>query len=356
MSSRHIIVIGGGIVGASIAWHLTSAGASVRLIAETNGGIATPNSFAWINASWGNPQPYFQLRMRSIAEWARLQRDVPGLPLAWQGGICWDQQEDKLLAHAEEHAAWGYDIVRLGAAEIAAREPALVSVPDLALLATMEGAAEPQAAAQALIADAVRRGMDLVEGVRVTELQADVTGNITGVIAGNDEWQASEVVLAAGAGTAALAATIGLDVPLETPPGLLVHSRPVPPLLNGLVIAPELHIRQTMEGRLVAGTDFGGMDPGTKPDSAASELFGKLKRFVKGGDRLEMEFYTIGYRPTPKDGFPIIGRAAGRSGLYLAVTHSGITLAPALGLFAAREILDGEDEPLLSPYRLSRFA
>src|SRR3546814_6836663 len=55
------------------------------------------------------------------------------------------------------------------------------------------------------------------------------------------------VVLAAGAGTAALAAGVGIDLPMTTPPGLLVHSRPHAKLLNGLVMAPELHMRQTAE-------------------------------------------------------------------------------------------------------------
>ena len=77
---------------------------------------------------------------------------------------------------------------------------------------------------------------------------------------------------------------------------------------------------------------------------------------LSGGQTLELDFSTVGYRPTPKDGFPILGRADGADGLYIAVTHSGITLAPAVGLFAVQEIIDGNDEPLLAPYRLARFA
>jgi glycine/D-amino acid oxidase-like deaminating enzyme len=353
--SRSITVIGGGIIGASIAWHLTAAGAKVRLVCETSGGVATPNSFAWINASRGNPHDYFKLRMRAISEWSRLKDEVPELPLSFRGGICWDMAEKDLLSYAENHAAWGYDIGRIDAAEINAREPALASAPDFALLVPVEGVAEPRTAAEVLIADARRRGMELVGNVRVNALRKDEAGHIISIATDHGEWPTEEVVLAAGAATPALAATIGVDVPLETPPGLLVHSKPVAHMINGLIIAPELHLRQTAEGRLVAGTDFGGMDPGTDPDGAAAELFAKVKTFVKDGESLEMDFYTVGYRPTPEDGFPIVGRADGVKGLYLAVTHSGITLAPALGLFAAREILDGEREPLLAPYRLSRF-
>jgi glycine/D-amino acid oxidase-like deaminating enzyme len=353
--SRSITVIGGGIIGASIAWHLTAAGAKVRLVCETPGGIATPNSFAWINASWGNPHDYFKLRMRAIKEWSRLKADIPELPLSFKGGICWDMSHDQLLAYAEQHAAWGYDIGTVDGEAIRTLEPGLLSVPEFALHIPVEGVAEPRATAELLIADARRLGMELVERVRVTGLRKDETGRILSMTTDHGEWPVSDLVLAAGAATTKLAATIGIDVPVETPPGLLVHSKPVPPLINGLVIAPELHLRQTAEGRLVAGTDFGGMDPGTDPDGAAQELFSKVKAFVKGGDALEMDFHTIGYRPTPQDGFPIVGRADGVEGLYFAVTHSGITLAPALGLFAAREILDGEDETLLAPYRLSRF-
>ena len=87
-----VVVVGAGIVGASIAWHLTAAGAAVTVIdAVEPGGIATAGSFAWINASWGNPEHYFRLRMHSMAGWRRLAEAVPAVPIAWVGGLCWDQ-------------------------------------------------------------------------------------------------------------------------------------------------------------------------------------------------------------------------------------------------------------------------
>jgi glycine/D-amino acid oxidase-like deaminating enzyme len=130
-TAQDITVIGGGIIGASIAWHLIEAGAKVRLIAEKAGGVATPTSFAWINASWGNPAPYFRLRTRSMREWRRLADAVPGLPLSWCGGLCWDLPPGDLQTYAREHHAWGYDIRQVSREEAATIEPNVLHFPDL---------------------------------------------------------------------------------------------------------------------------------------------------------------------------------------------------------------------------------
>ncbi|AZO72043.1 MULTISPECIES: FAD-binding oxidoreductase [unclassified Mesorhizobium] len=353
-SAKHVIVIGAGIIGASIAWYLTKAGARVTVVSTSGaGGVATPNSFAWINASWGNPESYFRLRIRAMAEWKRLAKDLPGLPLAWCGGLCFDLPADRLEAYAAEHSSWGYGIERVDRDRAARIEPNLAELPDFALYVAEEGVVEPVAATKALLADAERRGARIVPGT-VSAL-APSGGKVTGVVVSGETIGADEVVIAAGAGAPAIAATAGVKLPIETPPGLIVHSRPHTKLLNGLVLAETLHMRQTAEGRIIAGSDFGGGDPGDDPEAAARELLTAMRAMLRGADGLEYDFHTVGYRPTPIDGFPIIGRADGVGGLYIAVTHSGITLAPAVGLFAANEILDGERDALLAPYTLSRF-
>jgi glycine/D-amino acid oxidase-like deaminating enzyme len=70
---------------------------------------------------------------------------------------------------------------------------------------------------------------------------------------------------------------------------------------------------------------------------------------------LKMAAFSIGYRPTPPDGVSVVGRTQGKRGLYVCVTHSGITLAPALGEFGAREILDGDRNLLLQPFGPDRL-
>ena len=256
--------------------------------------------------------------------------------------------------YAAEHSAWGYGIERVDRAGVARIEPNLTALPDFALHVAEEGVAEPVAATRALLADAERHGARMMPGTIVTAL-TQTNGRVVGVDSPAGLIVADEVVIAAGVGSPDIAATAGIKLPIEAPPGLIVHSRPYEKLLNGLVLAERLHMRQTAEGRIIAGSDFGGADPGMDAEATARDLFAAMKAMLHGADGLELDFHTVGYRPTPIDGFPIIGRAEGVSGLYVAVMHSGITLAPAVGLFAAREILEGERDPLLEPYGLARF-
>ncbi len=288
MMRPEIVVVGGGIIGASIAWHLVSAGARVTVVDRgPGGGEATADSFGWINASWGNPEVYFQLRTRSMAEWRRLADALPGLQLSWDGGLCWDLPRPELEEYAREHASWGYDIQPVSRSGVAELEPSLADPPDFALRAAAEGAVEPLAAAKALLADAERRGAQLRTNTSVTSLVTNGSA-VTGVDTDTGVVAADQVVIAAGAATSALAASVGCVVPLTTPPGLLVHSRPYPKLLNGLVIAPRLHMRQSADGCIIAGSDFGGADPGLDPEATARKLFAAAKEMLLDAEGLEL--------------------------------------------------------------------
>lgn len=351
----NVIVVGAGIIGASIAYHLAKAGTRVTILeAGEPGGVATRNSWAWINASWGNPEIYFRLRIRSMAEWRRLEREIPELRAAWLGGLIWDIPPDELEAYAKEHSSWGYGIRRVDRAEAARIEPQLRHPPDFALHVAEEGSVEPLAAAQAFLAAAQSLGAKIIANRPVRHL-ACKNGRVIGVETESGTIAADEVVVAAGAGTAKLAASAGFALPLDAPPGLLIASKPHPQLLNGLVMSPGLHVRQTTEGRLLAGADFGGSDPGTDATATSLDLFEVMRGMFKDGGALEYAYHTVGYRPMPGDGFPVVGRPPKIDGLYLAVLHSGITLAPAIGLFAAEEIVSGTRNNLLKPYGPERF-
>ena len=68
----------------------------------------------------------------------------------------------------------------------------------------------------------------------------------------------------------------------------------------------------------------------------------------------ECQQVTAGLMPYPVDAHPIVGYSRDWPNLYVAVTHSGATLAPLIGNLVSQEIVDKQDADLLKPYRLQR--
>jgi glycine/D-amino acid oxidase-like deaminating enzyme len=112
-------------------------------------------------------------------------------------------------------------------------------------------------------------------------------------------------------------------------------------------------MKQQADDRLVIGETFSSGEVETAPGALAAQMLEEASRAL-GGAALELERTTIGMRPIPADGLPVVGRVPGLSGLHLAVMHSGVTLAPLIGRLLAVEILDGREVGLLAPYRPER--
>jgi glycine/D-amino acid oxidase-like deaminating enzyme len=174
MSHRQqILVVGAGIIGASIALYLVRAGAQVTIVeAGELGGIATRNSFAWINASWGNPRDYFRLRVRAIDEWHELEQSLPNLPVFWGGSLNWELPLAQLQQFAVEHASWGYGIRQVHREDVSLLEPYLAEPPDLAVYSPAEGAAEPFEAALAILSAVTHLGGRVIANNPARSLRA----------------------------------------------------------------------------------------------------------------------------------------------------------------------------------------
>jgi glycine/D-amino acid oxidase-like deaminating enzyme len=355
MNRPHVLVIGAGIIGASIAWHLARAGARVTVTdAQELGGVATRNSWAWLNASWGNPEPYFRLRVHAMHEWCRLEREVPGVHVSRVGSLLWELPPDDLKAFHAEHTAWGYDVRLLDRAEIHRIEPHLVDPPELAVHAPAEGAAEPLSTTHALLAAAEAHGATIIANNRVSSLQTR-GGRVIGAETSIGLLEADEVVVAGGVGTSALLSAIGLRVPIRAAPALLVRTQPHDKRLNGLVMSPEMQLRQTPEGQFVAALESPG-ETNAEAMQAAAVALDLIKGMIASTSALATDTHIVGIRPIPEDGFPVVGRAPGTAGLYIAVTHSGITLAPAIGHFVADELLTGVVDDLITRYGPGRIS
>ena len=118
---------------------------------------------------------------------------------------------------------------------------------------------------------------------------------------------------------------------------------------------PEIHFRQCLDGSALIGE--GNQESLAKDDSQAhaNELLARASEYVPGLKGAAAIPMPVGYRPMPLDGFPVIGFSTKAPNVYLALTHSGVTLAPLISQLATMEIVDGAQVEWLNGYRPSRF-
>ena len=274
------LVIGGGIIGASVAYHLAARGTEVTILTGGHpGGVATAASFAWINAAPGNARPYYELRLQGILEWHRLQHEIgTKLAINWNGSLGWESDAKATAQPVPDHAAWGYAIRMADGAEAAKQEPGLSNYPDRAVLSSMEGSLSPVATAQTLLAAAADLGAqitdDAVRGLIVTD------GQIVGTETKSGRINADHVVLAAGVANEQLAADVGVNLPMANRLGFLAHSAPLPPTLRGLVLSPDAHMRQNADGRIIIGEDFASGSVPDDTEAMAETLFAAARALV----------------------------------------------------------------------------
>ncbi|KAL6361039.1 hypothetical protein LRP88_04501 [Fusarium phalaenopsidis] len=355
LARPHVIVVGGGIVGASIAWHLARE-TTVTIVAEDVGGPATAASFAWLNASSANEKFYYEFRRRSLERWKQIRLQLPDLPISWSGSLNWHKSPEDLVKKEKNLSAWGYDVVHMQKSQIAEREPFIDTciLPEWGLCYPEEGAIEAHIAARQLIADAEAKGTKLIRTTAKGFCKNN--GRVSGVVlASGEEVQGDHVVVAAGLGSVSLLASEELALPVTRVPALLVNSKPTEEkLVNEVINSKYLYVRQTPDGVIRAGCEYPGDDPGDDPEQTARDVFAKIRQTLVGGSNLEFDHYTIGHKPVPEDALPIIG-PTGLDALSIAVMHSGVTNAAIVGELLSKQILTGETDPALVNFRLDRF-
>lgn len=348
--SPHIAVVGAGIIGSAIGLELAARGAAhgIRVtLVDAGGERASENSFGWINASWFNRPDYFRRRRFSMGVWRRWEARAPGLAPRWTGGLVWELAGDALAAFVRDHGAMGYAVRMVGRDIIRRIEPGLAEPPERAALAAEEGFVDAAEAASALRTAAREAGARLAPGTVEAVGEAVEDGALR--LAGGRRIAADRIVVAAGTGVPGL-----LGLPVDPAPGLMALTTPVRARLNHVLAPPGLLLRRDAGGRILCGGEAGGSAPGRDPGAIAGDLLDRVAGLI-GEPEIGLERIIIGHRPTPADGRPIIGPAPGRAGVYVAVMHSGVTLAPGVAELVADELLDGAEAPLLAPFRPDRF-
>lgn len=357
-----IVVIGAGVVGAAVAARLASGGQRVTLIDAGAPGSGTSGaSFSWINASEKVPRDYFDLNVAGMAA----HRD--GRWLHRTGRLQWvaadaDADRRELANKDRRLRTWGYRVESLSAAEARRLEPD-VAIPDGVEVSFYpdEGFVWPAVYLAHLLDVAMAAGAVLVPYAPVVRFLT-AGGRVTGVeLATGDRFEADACVCCCSRWTQEVAALADVHVPLvpaeDGSPvfGLLGLTAPVPASVGRVVSSPRLNVRPDGAGRLLLHAP--DLDGAARPDEArASELLQRASELVPRARGVRLDTARVGARALPADGRTVAGWARGTAGLYVLVTHSGITLAPLLAELAESEIAGGRDEPALRPFRPDRFA
>jgi glycine/D-amino acid oxidase-like deaminating enzyme len=364
MTADRIVIAGAGIIGASIGYHLAKRGARVTILdAEQPGAGASGRSLGWINATFSKrPRAYFDLNYTGIAAWRHLEIELDGaLNVQWGGSVAWfppGPEADELRVHVRNHQEWGYPVHMVGEAELHGLLP-LVSPGEMAAAchSEPEGAVDPLDALAVLLAKARHFGADVRFPCAVTGIHF-AGGRVRSIQTTDGSLEAGIFVLACGVGSPSLARMAGFDLPLKESPGVLLHTAPAPRWIHRVVLAPGTHFKQTQDGRIVAGGPIVA-GAGTAITEASAEQAEEIRRlvglFLPQSKDVPVERVTLGHRVMPADEYPILGFTEACPNLYVAATHSGVTLAPLIGRLASLEILDGVQAQALDPYRPSRF-
>lgn len=367
-------VIGGGIIGASIAVHLVDAGADVIVFEKnTPASGATQASLAWINPSTVNVH-YRDLRLQSMDAWRELDSKLR-LGVIWGGSVSWTNNPEKAQNLLKREAA----LRRTSAAprtvdekQIAELCPYLIPGETKAgFFLPNDGHIDPIDVTQRMLSHARMKGATVIFPCSITGV-AMVNGEVKGVKTSRGDFAVDHLVVAAGADTPELMSMVGFKLEMRHAPGLNVYTKPIPletkmvfdfssalefkQMPNGQAVViyvggpPKLPVHEPVLSKTL--TDYPSQDLAA---SHAKSLLSKAAVYWPALANAVPDKIRVGFRPMPLDGVPIIGPVPGAKGVYVVATHSGVTLAPILGRYTAAEVLGGTTIDILKPYRPERF-
>jgi glycine/D-amino acid oxidase-like deaminating enzyme len=388
-----VIIIGAGIIGSSLAYHLSRwEGIEVTVMEKSthllpkqeaahptdnegdgiNPGVATSSSFAWLNANDKSPLSYMEFNQLGMEVWRRhdLLKEYP----IWCGALLRTAKQNG-VGQNSRYVSVGplnrHDVYELEPGidlkDISNKSSEFYFYPE-------EGYVDPNSVVEALRVSAQRNGVHFIGEAEVVSLIRNKNGNIAGVeytaTSTNVTMRATAdlVVVASGSNSASSSLGIGSErLPLAKQPGALTYVRGdsnmnlinylTQPLKRIFVdTMNQSHMLRRQDGTLVIGGGkliVGGTD--TDDDAQDNEeihtsiesdsAIGKAM-IIAAFKSASPDSYlsnenndfrvTKANRPISADGLPVVGFV--EQGLYVIVTHSGITLAPLLGELASHEI------------------
>jgi glycine/D-amino acid oxidase-like deaminating enzyme len=375
-----VVVIGGGVIGSSIAYYLSKRKIPVVLLER--GAIGSGTSSACdglIFLQTKKPGTHLKLAMESGRLYETLSEELDfNIEHRNCGGMILIESEPELQAMrriVEAQKDAGLDV------SLIERSPAIAMAPCLsqdfiaATYSPRDAQVNPICLVRAFIKAATRLGAKIFSQTEVTDIGLTSHG-VRSVTTPRGKIETSVIVNAAGAYAPHIGRMTGIDVPIIPRRGQLLLTEAVKPILSHCLISatyiaakysPDvalhseiaLSIEQTANGNFLLGStrEFVGYDRRTTPDGirGIANYGAKILPLLK---ELRAIRSFAGLRPYTPDGLPILGKVECREGFIMAAGHEGdgIALSPITGQLTAQIISEGSTDFDLSDYRLERFS
>ncbi len=378
--SADVVIIGGGIMGASLAFHLTRRGVRDVLLVEkrTVASGASGKTGALLRQHYSNvPEATLaHLSLQTFRNW----RDVvggdcgfitTGLIATVATGPGYEANIDLMRRNVAMQQQVGIKTTLLTASQLRDLQP-FGNFDDLAIAAyeAESGVVDAVAATQSMARAAQNNGARIWEGVEVTGIRGQGE-RVSGVETSAGPVEARVVVCAAGAWSVPLLQAVGIHAPIEAiRVQVAVLNRPNAMPIEGHMAyvdtAANMFCRPWGPNRTLVGIGGGEFHDAVDPDhynEGNDPGFPPLvQRYLsRRMPPMQSATYLYGhaglYDMTP-DAHPILDRAPGLDGLYLMLGFSGAGFkkGPAIGQCMAELITDGRASTVdLAPFRFSRF-
>ncbi|NRH41083.1 FAD-binding oxidoreductase [Pseudomonas sp. MS15a(2019)] len=367
-----VIIVGAGIMGSASAFFLRRRGLSVLLLERDQvGRFASGTNFGNVRRQ-GRYLSQVALATRSRGVWGRLPEligeDLEFIP----GGhlrVVYDSSRIAMLheyAQAPETAALELQV--LEGAALHEKFPYLGPEVVAGSYAPHDGHANPRLAAPAFARAAVREGVNLQEGVEITQVTKP-GGDFLVQAADGRRYQAPRLLITAGAWGSRLSSQFGEPVPIETHGPQMGVTEPLPYVFREAVgvssplVSETIYFRQIPRGNVIFGGCFR-----TRPDLdtrlARAEPHGllnqltQLRRLAPALGRVSVIRTWSGVEGYIADDLPIMGPSSQVEGLYYAFGFcgAGFQLGPGVGDTMAELIATGHTDTPLAAFDVARFA
>jgi len=365
--STDVIIVGGGVIGCSIAWRLAQAGLKVTVFERGRVGCEASRAAAGMLSPQGESQtagPFFDLCLRSRAmyrSFAEELNDASGIDVEYKDeGTLFvvlqgeDDQEKTRWATWQQEA--GLPLEHVSADDIRKIEPAVTESATRAIFLPLEHQVENRRLMDALEVAMKRAGVELIEGADVTTVVTE-QGRATGVVSSGQRFEAGSVVVAAGTWSSRLLEPIGINVKVIPARGQMVAVKGETCPISRVIHSSKVYLVPRRDGRILIGAtvEYAGFRKGVTVD-ARKRLLGAAVELVPSLGELDVVETWSGLRPDTPDHLPIIG-PSGIDNLLLATGHfrNGILLAPITAESIHRFIDHGKVSDDVIPFGIGRF-